>query len=235
MNSKLNGIYSKDVRTSFCFSFRALEYYIGGYICAHFAKGKEGFSSNLFMFNWFKSGSLSQGQHFPLKQHFASVVNMMISIFLTCILCALCGCVRGGCRLRSGWGGGDTILHFRLVSASIRMRSLLDCHLHWVQVYWHSFWDRQRWVCWIQSCSGSIDRNNNIQEMNKRPIGRGRGRGHVVVRTAPGTAATPLVLIPGKSNPVQVRKPGWSDDESDEDEEAVQFLIGRGKRRGSPL
>ena len=81
MNSKLNGIYSKDVRTSFCFSFRALEYYIGGYICAHFAKGKEGFSSNLFMFNWFKSGSLSQGQHFPLKQHFASVVNMMISIF----------------------------------------------------------------------------------------------------------------------------------------------------------
>ena len=105
MNSKLNGIYSKDVRTSFCFSFRALEYYIGGYICAHFAKGKEGFSSNLFMFNWFKSGSLSQGQHFPLKQHFASVVNMMISIFLTCILCALCGCVRGGCRLRSGWGG----------------------------------------------------------------------------------------------------------------------------------
>ena len=98
MNSKLNGIYSKDVRTSFCFSFRALEYYIGGYICAHFAKGKEGFSSNLFMFNWFKSGSLSQGQHFPLKQHFASVVNMMISVFLTCILCALCGCVRGGCR-----------------------------------------------------------------------------------------------------------------------------------------
>ena len=164
MNSKLNGIYSKDVRTSFCFSFRALEYFIGGYICAHFAKGKEGFSSNLFMFNWFKSGSLSQGQHFPLKQHFASVVNMMISVFLTCILCALCGCVRGGCRhasvvnmmisvfltcilcalcgcvrggcrLRSGWGGGDTILHFRLVSASIRMRSLLDCHLHWVQVY----------------------------------------------------------------------------------------------------
>ena len=117
MNSKLNGIYSKDVRTSFCFSFRALEYYIGGYICAHFAKGKEGFSSNLFMFNWFKSGSLSQGQHFPLKQHFASVVNMMISIFDVHFMRPV--------RVRSGrvsatirMGRGDTILHFRLVSAS---------------------------------------------------------------------------------------------------------------------
>lgn len=57
------------------------------------------------------------------------------SQFLTCILCALCGCVRGGCRLRSGWGGGDTILHFRLVSASkqwkirFRIRACVRMHV----------------------------------------------------------------------------------------------------------